>query len=489
MNIMSEFGIIGLAVMGENLALNVERNGFSVSVYNRTVEKVTSFINGRGKGKNFYGAMSIKDFCASLEHPRKIMLMVKAGEAVDKTIELLLPYISKGDIIIDGGNSNYTDTERRVIELGNKEILYVGSGVSGGELGALYGPSIMPGGAIGAWPIIKPIFEAITAKVGTNNEPCTTWIGNGGAGHFVKMVHNGIEYGDMQIICEGYHIASKLLKMDNATIANIFDEWNNGPLQSYLIEITANILKYKENENFLIDKILDTAGQKGTGKWTAITALDEGIPLNLITESVYARCISAQKEIRVKLNKEYSSTFKECSYNNEISQLLKIGSNDLEAAIYASKLISYAQGFELITSKSNLKNWGISPSNVAKIWRGGCIIRSKFLDDIAAAYNGEELPNLLISQFYREVLPSAIQSLRRIVAAASLNAIPIAGMSAALSYYDAITSNNLPANLLQAQRDYFGAHTYERTDKPRGEFFHTNWTGEGGDTVSTSYNR
>lgn len=479
----SNFGIIGLAVMGENLALNVERNGFRVSVYNRSVEKVDAFMSGRGLGKNFYGATCAQDFCASLELPRKIMLMVKAGDAVDKTVESLLPYLTAGDILIDGGNSNYPDTERRVKELGTKGILYVGSGVSGGELGALRGPSIMPGGAIQAWPYIKPVFEAITAKVGPNSEPCTTWIGSGGAGHFVKMVHNGIEYGDMQIICEGYDIARKLLGMDNESLSQTFEQWNKGRLQSYLIEITADILSYSKDGLFLIDKILDTAGQKGTGKWTGITALDEGIPLNLITESVYARCISAQKDVRVKLSEQYPHPY-------EYNHLIPLDSNNLEAAIYSCKLISYAQGFELITSKSAQTGWGINPAQVAKIWRGGCIIRSKFLDDIAATYAANEnIENLMMSDFYRNILPQAIESLRKVVAAAAINGIPAACMSAALSYYDAITSSSLPANLLQAQRDYFGAHTYERTDKPRGEFFHTNWTGEGGDTVSTSYNR
>lgn len=481
MELKSDFGIIGLAVMGENLALNVESRGYRVSVYNRTTEKVTKFINGRAKNKNFYGATSEKEFCQSLSTPRKIMLMVKAGEAVDLTIKSLLPYLEKGDIVIDGGNSNYHDTERRVPELAEKNILFVGSGVSGGELGALHGPSIMPGGTQTAWKHIKPIFEAITPKIGEKKEPCCTWIGSGGAGHFVKMVHNGIEYGDMQGICETYSVAKDVLNMDIDAIGTMFTQWNNGRLKSYLIEITADILNYKEDGSHLVTKILDTAGQKGTGKWTGITALDEGIPLNFITESVYARCISSQKDLRLTLNKAYKP--------QKMSSSISITQDDLEAALYASKLISYAQGFELITEKSKQENWGINPAEVAKIWRGGCIIRSLFLDDLATAFQTETLQTLMESSFYKKNLPDAISALRKLVAAATLAGIPIPALSSALSYYDSITAEVLPANLLQAQRDYFGAHTYERIDAPRGKFFHTNWTGEGGDTVSTTYNR
>lgn len=478
----SDFGIIGLAVMGENLALNIESRGFSVSVFNRTGSKVNDFINGRASGKNFLGTYSHEELCASLAVPRKVMLMVKAGEAVDDNIEKLLPYLEKGDIIIDGGNSNFNDTERRVKELADRGISFVGSGVSGGELGALHGPSIMPGGAIEAWKYIKPIFEAITAKVGKDNEPCCTWIGGGGAGHFVKTVHNGIEYGDMQVICEGYDIAKRVLGMDNKHIADEFTKWNKGRLGSYLIQITADILNYKTPDgDYVVDEILDVAGQKGTGKWTSITALQEDAPLNFITESVFARFISSQIDLRSELSKRYPDV--------TLHDTVKITNDDIEAAIYASKLISYSQGFELITQKSKTEQWGINPAEVAKIWRGGCIIRSVFLDDIARSYQIEGLETLLLSDFYMEVLPMAIKSLRKVVASASINGIPVACMSAALSYYDAMRTEHLPANLLQAQRDYFGAHTYERTDKPRGEFFHTDWTGEGGNTVSTNYNR
>ncbi len=465
MNNKSNLGLIGLAVMGENLALNFESRGYKVSVYNRTNQKVTEFINGRGANKNFYGASSLEDFCNSLQVPRKIMLMVKAGEAVDKTIESLLPFLKQGDIIIDGGNTNFPDTVRREKYLAEKQILFIGSGVSGGEEGALHGPSLMPGGNKAAWSEIKPYFEAISAKV--NGEACSSWIGEGGAGHFVKMVHNGIEYGDMQVIAEGYDIARKLLKLNNLETSELFDKWNNGRLSSYLIEITAKVLKVKEGDKYLVDLILDTAGQKGTGKWTAISAIEEAIPLNLITDAVFARYISSQKELREKMSELYP--------NDSSSDLIKIDFNDLEGAIYASKLISYAQGFEFITTKSAQENWNINPGEVAKIWRGGCIIRSAFLDDITKAYNGAALENLLLSPFYKATLPSVIESLRKVVAAAALNGIGLPCMNGALSYYSSITSKKLPANIIQAQRDFFGAHTYERVDKPRGEFFHNVW--------------
>ena len=475
-----DIGVIGLAVMGENLALNIESRGYNVSVYNRSTDKTTKFMEGRAVGKQFHGALSIADFCESLSVPRKIILMVKAGDAVDKTIEALLPHLEPNDIVIDGGNSNYEDTERRLTTLAEHHILFVGSGISGGELGALHGPSMMPGGAQAAWPHTKPIFEAITAKVGNNQEPCCTWVGNGGAGHFVKMVHNGIEYGDMQVICEGYDVAKRLLQLDNKTIAKAFADWNEQRLQSYLMEITADILRYEENGQSVLDVILDTAGQKGTGKWTSINALNESIPLNLITESVFSRFISAQKELRTLLHQNYPQP--------AVNKAINCQLHDIEGAMYASKLISYAQGFELIATKSTDKQWGINLAAIAKIWRGGCIIRSTFLDNIAAAYEHETIDTLLASNFYKHVLPEAIASLRNVVAAAALNGIPVPAMSAALAYYDAMRTDQLPANLLQAQRDYFGAHTYERTDKLRGEFFHTNWTGEGGDTISTTYN-
>lgn len=503
----SNIGVIGLAVMGENLAQNIERNGYRVSVFNIDKERVTEFIKSIGANKNFYGAYSFEELCNSLERPRKIMLMIKAGAPVDETINNLLPYLEKGDIIIDGGNSDFNNTEMRMRELDAQGILYVGSGVSGGELGALNGPSLMPGGNKGAWESIRPIFEDISAKAGKeNSEACTTWIGGGGAGHFVKMVHNGIEYGDMQIICEGYDIARKILKLNNERLAELFKEWNSGRLSSYLIEITAEILAYKEGDEYVVDKILDKAGQKGTGKLSAITALEQDIPLSLITQAVYSRYISAEKELREVLSGYYSS---EANDNSDALQI-SCTAQEIEAAIYAAKLLSYAQGFNLIYATSLANDWGIDLAKVAKIWRGGCIIRSRFLDDIAAAFeeggkendgreddsrkkDGEKGSNqysscnLLLSSFYKSELLSTIPALKKVVATAALSGIPAACLSDALNYYNAITQKRLPANLLQAQRDYFGAHTYERVDAERGKFFHTNWTGEGGDTVSTVY--
>lgn len=484
----SNIGVIGLAVMGSNLAQNIERNGYRVSVFNVTTERVKEFMSDIATNKNFYGAYSFEEFCNSLESPRKIMLMIKAGKPVDETINKLLPYLERGDIIIDGGNSDFNDTEMRVRELESQGILYVGSGVSGGELGALNGPSIMPGGRKEAWESIKPIFEDISAKAGKDNsEACTTWIGGGGSGHFVKMVHNGIEYGDMQIICEGYDIARKVLKLNNEELAKLFTKWNSGRLSSYLIEITADILAYKENGEYVVDKILDKAGQKGTGKLSAITALEQDIPLNLITQSVFSRYISAEKELREVLNGYYAES--SCGCNGAASQV-SCNEDEIEAAIYAAKLLSYAQGFNLIYATSNANGWDIDLAKVAKIWRGGCIIRSIFLDDIAKAFetsSREEASNLLLSSFYQNELLGAIPALRKVVATAALSGIPVACLCAALNYYNAITQDSLPANLLQAQRDYFGAHTYERVDAERGKFFHTNWTGEGGDTVSTVY--
>ena len=479
----SDIGVIGLAVMGENLILNMESKGFSVAAYNRSVDKVDHFVNGRAKGKNIYGAKSIEDLVGSLKSPKKVMLMVKAGNPIDDFIEKLIPHLSKGDIIIDGGNSHFPDTERRTKYLESKGLLFIGTGVSGGEEGALLGPSIMPGGSKEAWPAVKPIFQGIAAKV-DDGSPCCDWVGNGGAGHFVKMVHNGIEYGDMQLICEVYQIMKVLLNMSADEMHEIFKEWNEGELDSYLIEITRDILAYKEADGVsLIDKILDTAGQKGTGKWTGTVALDLGIPLTLITESVFARCLSALKEERVAASRVLT-TGPTPSYTGDKGETI----NQLRDALYAAKVISYAQGYQMMRAASKEYNWELSYGNIALMWRGGCIIRSRFLGNIKEAFdNNPELTNLLLDPYFAKKIKVSQSGLRQIVAFAILNGIPTPCLSAAINFYDGYRSERLPANLLQAQRDYFGAHTYERLDKPRGQFFHTNWTGRGGDTASTTY--
>lgn len=479
---LSDIGVIGLAVMGENLILNMESKGFQVTAFNRTVDKVEHFINGRAKGKNIIGAHSIEELVASLKSPRKIMLMVKAGKPVDDFIELLIPHLNKGDIIIDGGNSHFPDTERRVKYVESKGLRYIGTGVSGGEEGALLGPSIMPGGSTDAWPEIKPIFQSIAAKV-DDGSPCCDWVGNGGAGHFVKMVHNGIEYGDMQLICEVYQIMKSLLGMSADEMHEVFKEWNEGELDSYLIEITRDILAYKEDGVPVIDKILDTAGQKGTGKWTGTVALDLGIPLTLITESVFARCLSALKDERVKAAQVLTAGPKP-SFSGDKKQFI----NQLRDALYAAKVISYAQGYQMMRAAAKEFGWELNYGNIALMWRGGCIIRSRFLGNIKEAFDkNPELTNLLLDPYFSEKIQASQEGLRQVNATAVLNGIPVPCLSAAINYYDGYRSERLPANLLQAQRDYFGAHTYERVDKPRGQFFHTNWTGRGGDTASTSY--
>ena len=479
----SEIGLIGLAVMGENLVLNMESKGFTVSVFNRTTDKVTKFIEGRAKGKNIQAAYSLKELVSQLEKPRKIMMMVKAGKPVDALIEELLPQLDKGDIIIDGGNSHFPDTIRRTAYVESKGMLYIGTGVSGGEEGALKGPSMMPGGSVEAWPEVKPIFQSICARV-EDGSPCCDWVGENGAGHFVKMVHNGIEYGDMQLICEAYLLMRDLLGMSADEMHEVFKEWNTGELDSYLIEITADILAYKDTDGKpLVDKILDTAGQKGTGKWTGIAALDEGVPLTLITEAVFARCLSAIKEERVaasKILKKPKETF---------SGDKAIFIEDIKNALYASKMVSYAQGYTLLRSAAQSYKWELNYGEIALMWRGGCIIRSAFLGKIKDAYdNNSGLDNLLLDPFFKEKVESAQPSWRKVVSEAFLSGIPVPAFAAALSYYDAYSSEFLPANLLQAQRDYFGAHTYERNDSPRGEVFHTNWTGEGGTTAASTYN-
>ena len=482
MNQVSDIGVIGIAVMGENLILNMESKGFYVSAYNRTVDKVEDFVNGRAKGLNIYGATSLEDFVSSLKSPRKVMLMIKAGKPVDAVIDQLIPLLDKGDIIIDGGNSHFPDTERRTKYVESEGMLFVGTGVSGGEEGALKGPSIMPGGSAKAWEAVKPIFQGIAAKV-DDGEPCCDWVGNGGAGHFVKMVHNGIEYGDMQLINEVYHIMKDVLGMSADEMHEVFAEWNEGELDSYLVEITRDILAFKDEDGEpLVDKILDTAMQKGTGKWTGTVALDLGIPLTLITESVYSRCLSALKDERVAASKILKGP--KPSFSGDKKAFI----NDLRDALYASKVVSYAQGYELMKAASVENNWDLNYGGIALMWRGGCIIRSRFLANIKEAFDtNPDLQNLLLDQFFTQKIEEAQAGWRRVIASAVNNGIPVPCLSAGLNYYDGYRCERLPANLLQAQRDYFGAHTYERIDKPRGEFFHTNWTGFGGTTSSSTY--
>ena len=479
---ISDIGLVGLAVMGENLVLNIESRGFSVSVYNRTVEKVDNFVNGRGKGKKILGARSIEELVASLKRPRKVMLMVKAGKAVDDFIEMLIPHLEPGDIIIDGGNTHFPDTNRRTKYVESKGLLYIGTGVSGGEEGALRGPSIMPGGSPEAWAAVKPIFQAIAAKV-DGGSPCCDWVGKDGAGHFVKMVHNGIEYGDMQLICEAYQVMKDLLGMTAAEMHDVFAEWNKGDLDSYLIEITRDILGYKDTDgSHVVDNILDTAGQKGTGKWTAVAALDQGIPLTLIGESVFARCLSAQKDERVVASKILTGSKPE--FTGDRSAFIE----DLRKALLASKIVSYAQGYALMRSASEDYKWDLNYGGIALMWRGGCIIRSVFLGKIKDAFDkNPDISNILLDPYFTGKILEAQAGWRNVVTQAISAGIPVPAFSTALCYFDAYRSERLPANLLQAQRDYFGAHTYERLDKPRGEFFHTNWTGRGGNTVSTEY--
>jgi len=478
----ADIGLIGLAVMGENLVLNMESKGYTVAVFNRTVAKVDDFLAGRGKGKNFIGAHSLEEFVASIERPRKVMMLVKAGKPVDDFIELLIPLLEPGDIIIDGGNSHFPDSIRRTKYVESKGLLFVGTGVSGGEEGALNGPSMMPGGVPAAWPHVKGIFQAVAAKV-DGGVPCCDWVGENGAGHFVKMVHNGIEYGDMQIINEAYHLMKDLLGMDAFAQHEIFKKWNQGVLDSYLIEITTDILAFKDKDGTpLVEKILDTAGQKGTGKWTAVTALDLGIPLTLIGESVFSRCLSAQKDLRVKASR--TLTGRKPDFKGDKQQFI----DDLENAIYGAKIISYAQGYDLMMEAAKEYGWNLNYGGIALMWRGGCIIRSRFLGDIKKAFDhNPELENLLLDPFFKNAVQSAEESWRRVCAAALLNGIPVPAITSALAYYDGFRSERLPANLLQAQRDYFGAHQYERLDSPRGKFFHTDWTGHGGSTASTTY--
>ncbi len=478
----ADIGLIGLAVMGENLVMNMESKGFTVAVYNRTTAKVDNFVNGRAAGKNIIGCHSLQELAGSLAKPRKVMMMVKAGAAVDSLIDQLIPVLEEGDIIIDGGNSHFPDTIRRTEYVESKGLLYIGTGVSGGEEGALHGPSMMPGGSPAAWPYVKPIFQGICAKV-ESGEACCDWVGENGAGHFVKMVHNGIEYGDMQLICEAYQLMRDGLGLTNEEMHDVFTAWNKTELDSYLIEITRDILGYKTaGGESVVDYILDTAGQKGTGKWTGIAALDEGVPLTLIGEAVFARCLSAMKEERQVAAKAFPKTVP--AFEGDKAAFIE----SIRKALYASKIISYTQGYTLMRTAAKTYGWNLNYGGIALMWRGGCIIRSVFLGKIKEAYDKDpELQNLLLDDYFGETIKTLVPAWREVVAWAVKAGIPMPAFSSALSYFDGYTTERLPANLLQAQRDYFGAHTYERTDQPRGKFFHTDWTGHGGNTTANTY--
>ena len=479
---LADIGLIGLAVMGENLVMNMESKGFTVAVFNRTTSKVTNFVEGRAKGRNIIGCYSIEELAQNLAKPRKVMMMVKAGEAVDNMIEQLLKVLEPGDIIIDGGNSHFPDTARRTAYVESKGLYYIGTGVSGGEEGALKGPSMMPGGSPEAWPYVKPIFQSICAHV--NGEPCCDWVGENGAGHFVKMVHNGIEYGDMQLICEAYQLMRDYLGMSADEMHEVFKKWNEGVLDSYLIEITTDILAKKDTDGQpLVDKILDTAGQKGTGKWTAIAALDEGMPLTLIGEAVFARCLSAIKEARVEASRVLTGPEKKFTGDREAFI------ENIRKALYAAKIISYAQGYALMRAAAKTYGWNLNYGGIALMWRGGCIIRSVFLGKIKEAFEkNPALDNLLLDEYFTNEIEGCTDGWRKVCAEAMLAGVPIPAMTSALNYFDSIRTARMSANLLQAQRDYFGAHTYERVDAPRGEFFHTDWTGHGGNTTANTYN-
>ncbi|MEL7431808.1 MAG: decarboxylating NADP(+)-dependent phosphogluconate dehydrogenase [Chlamydiota bacterium] len=475
----ADIGLIGLAVMGQNLILNMADHGYKVAAFNRTLEKVKAFEEGPAKGKSILCAKSLEEFLQALKRPRKVMLMVKAGPPVDAFIEKLLPHLDPGDIVIDGGNSLYSDTQRRYEELKSRGILFVGTGISGGEEGARHGPSIMPGGHPSAWPEVKDIFQSIAAK-SQDGQPCCDWVGEGGSGHYVKMVHNGIEYGDMQLICESFDLMLNALGKNYPELTKIFSSWNERELDSYLIEITSHILQKKDLDGkYVLDKILDVAGQKGTGKWTGIEALDQGIPVTLIAEAVFARCLSSLYEERQEAASLYAISSKKASLPTE----------KIEKALYASKIISYAQGFMLMRAASEEHKWRLNYASIALMWRGGCIIRSKFLGKIGEAYqNNPNLKNLLLDPFFAKELQRIHEDFREVVAFGATAGIPLPGFSSALSFFLGYLRNRLPANLLQALRDYFGAHTYERVDAKRGEFFHTSWTDDSGDVSSSSYN-
>ncbi len=488
MQTQGDIALIGLAVMGQNLILNMDDHGFTVVAYNRTVSKVDEFLAKEAKRTKVIGAHSIADMVAKLKRPRRVMMLVKAGKPVDDFIEQLLPHLEPGDIIIDGGNSLYQDTARRVREVEAKGLLYVGTGVSGGEEGARRGPSIMPGGSPKAWEAIKPIFQGVAAKV-EGGAPCCDWVGEGGAGHYVKMVHNGIEYGDMQLIGEAYHLMKDGLGMSYDEMHDVFAEWNKGVLDSYLIEITRDILAFKDKDGApLVEHILDAAGQKGTGKWTVQDSLDNGIPITLISEAVYARVVSSLKDERVRASKILSGP-KEARLETNGAEGKRAMIDAIRDALYASKIISYAQGYMLMRAAAKANGWNLNYGGIALMWRGGCIIRSRFLGKIKEAFERDaSLENLLLDPYFKGEIDRAQAGWRKVVAGAVTAGIPVPAFSTALAFYDSYRSDRLPANLLQAQRDYFGAHTYERTDRPRGEFHHTNWTGRGGDTSSSSYN-
>jgi 6-phosphogluconate dehydrogenase len=479
----ADIGLIGLAVMGQNLVLNMNDHGFTVAVFNRTVSKVDDFLNGPAKNTQVIGTHSLKEFFQKLKRPRKVMMMVKAGAPVDELIEECLPFLEKGDVVIDGGNSHYPDSERRDEALKEKGILFVGTGVSGGEEGARHGPSIMPGGNPDAWPVIKPIFQAIAAKA-EDGSPCCDWVGEGGAGHYVKMVHNGIEYGDIQLICEAYQLLKDAAQCDTAELEKIFAKWNEGVLKSYLIEITGQIFAYRDTDGKpLVDKILDVAGQKGTGKWTAISALDLGLPVTLIGEAVFARCLSSLKEERMEASSIFPSA--KSSFSEDKKEFI----DHIQKALYASKIVSYAQGFMLMRAAAKEMKWHLNFGSIALMWREGCIIRSGFLSDINSAFKkNPDLKNLLFDSFFKEAIQASEKAWRHVVSQAFQLGIPIPCSSTALAFFDGYRTARLPANLLQAQRDFFGSHAYERIDQPRGKFFHTNWSGKGGSVNATTYN-
>jgi len=480
---LCDIGLIGLAVMGQNLVLNMNDHGFKVAVFNRTVSKVDDFLANEAKGTQVAGAHSVEEFAGLLKRPRRVMLMVKAGASVDETIEHVLPYLEKGDIIIDGGNSLFTDSTRRTKDLAAKGILFIGTGVSGGEEGARHGPSIMPGGNPAAWPHVKEIFQAIAAKV-EDGTPCCDWVGEDGAGHFVKMVHNGIEYGDMQLICEAYDLMQRGLGLTADELHEVFADWNKGELDSYLIDISRDIFSKKDEDGKpIVDKILDTAGQKGTGKWTVFSSLDLGQPVTLIGESVFARCLSALKEERVEAAKILKGPSAKASVGDRATFI-----EDVRRALYSSKMVSYAQGYMLLRAAAKEHGWNLNMGGIALMWRGGCIIRSRFLGKIKEAFDKNPgIENLLLDSFFSAALNNYQASWRKAVVQAVELGVPTPAFSTALAFFDGYRTARLPANLLQAQRDYFGAHTYERVDKPRGEFFHTNWTGHGGRVSSTTY--